>query len=139
MSSDTIRLDLPAQHKYLNILGACITSILTHLDGLTEIPQLTYNIELAVQEVCTNIVRHAYVNQPTGRIDVTLTIERHPLRLTIDLRDEGKSFNITKVPAPNLEEGQVHGYGLFLIQQLMDEVTYEPQPGHNHWRLVKNL
>lgn len=139
MNADTIRLDLPAQHKYLSILGACVTSLLTRLESITEPAQQAYNIELAVQEVCTNIVRHAYADHTVGRIDVTLTIEQHPPRLTIDLCDEGKSFNITSVPAPNLEEGQVHGYGLFLIQQLMDEVIYEPQPGHNHWRLVKNL
>jgi anti-sigma regulatory factor (Ser/Thr protein kinase) len=33
----------------------------------------------------------------------------------------------------------VHGYGLFLMRSLLDEVRYEPQAGNNRWRLVKCL
>jgi serine/threonine-protein kinase RsbW len=62
--------------------------------------------------------------------------ERH---LTVEIRDTGKPFDLDAVETPGLNEPQIHGYGLFLIQQLMDEVVYIPKPGDNRWRLVKHL
>jgi serine/threonine-protein kinase RsbW len=100
---------------------------------------LVYNVQLAAQEIYTNITTHAYAEQSEGRISVTLTLEHPPRRLIIDLRDTGLSFKPSDVPAPNLDVVQTQGYGLFLTRQLMDEVNYYPQNGNNRWRLVKNL
>jgi serine/threonine-protein kinase RsbW len=139
MESDTIRLNLPATHKYLNVLGACITELLARVDGLVEPAVVSYNIQLAVHEACTNIVEHAYADLPLGRIEITFTLVEQPRRLIVDVHDTGHSFDISSVPAPDLDEAQIHGYGLFLIRSLMDEMTYIPQPGNNRWHLVKNL
>ncbi len=136
---DTIRLDLPATHKYLNVLGACITEVLTRVEGLAEPDVTTYNIQLAVHEACTNIVEHAYAEEPTGRIIIKLTLIQQPRALAIDIYDTGSSFDITMAREPNLDEAQVHGYGLFLIRNLMDEMTYTPEADQNHWHLVKHL
>ena len=73
-------------------------------------------------------------------IAMRIAIERpRPRRLVIDLRDNGSSFDFAEAPKPNLNEAQIHGYGLFLVKELMDEVTYEPGPTENHWRLIKHL
>ena len=63
----------------------------------------------------------------------------NPRRLEINIHDTGKSFMIEDIKIPNIEEVQVRGYGLFLIHQLVDEVTYLPKMGNNQWRLVKKL
>jgi serine/threonine-protein kinase RsbW len=135
--SDVIRLDLPATHKYLNVLGACLGEMLTRAEGLDDPTALTYAVQLAVHEICANIVEHAYAGQPAGRIGVTVTLAAQPRRLVVDLADTGRSFDPAGVPEPDLTEGQAGGYGLFLVRQLMDDVTYHPQPGGNHWRLAK--
>jgi serine/threonine-protein kinase RsbW len=59
--------------------------------------------------------------------------------MIIDLHDSGYSFDLASVPEPNLDEAHDHGYGLFLMRSLMDEVRYVPQPEGNQWSLVKHL
>ena len=137
--ADVIQLELPANHKYLNILSACLSALLERVEGLVEPTMLIYSVQLALQEACANIVDHAYSGQTGGRIEVTFTIEPFPRRLTIDLHDTGQPFEPEAVPAPDLDEVQVHGYGLFLMRTLLDEATYQSLPGHNYWHLVKNL
>ena len=136
---DTIRLDVPATHRYLNVVGACITAVLARVEGLVEPAVVAYSVQLAVHEICTNIVEHAYAGQPEGRITITLALLIEPRCLIISLHDTGRSFDPAHVPAPNLKDGQVGGYGLFLVRELMDDVSYQPQPGSNCWRLVKGL
>lgn len=136
--SDVIRLELPATYKYLSVLEACISAMLERVESIPERNTLSYNITLAVHETCTNIVEHAYAER-AGTIKAILSLADEPRRLVIDLYDTGRSFSMPEVQQPNLEEVQTNGYGLFLIHELMDEVSYRPQSGDNRWRLVKNL
>jgi serine/threonine-protein kinase RsbW len=133
-----IRLELPATHKYLSVLEACISAMLERVESIPERNTLSYNVTLAVHETCTNIVEHAYAER-AGTIKAILSLVDEPRRLVIDLYDTGRSFSMPEVQQPNLEEVQTNGYGLFLIHELMDEVSYHPQSGDNRWRLVKNL
>jgi serine/threonine-protein kinase RsbW len=135
----TIELDLPASFKYLNLLGLCIQALLEHIDDLPE-PEISgYNLQLAVHEVCTNIVDHAYAGRDGGRIALAFTVAADPRRLIVELRDTGRAFDLAEVPDPDLDNAQVRGYGLFLVHSLMDEVSYQALPGGNCWRLIKNL
>ena len=135
---EVIRLDVPATHKYLNLLGACIGEMLSRLDDGRDLQTAIYNMQLAVQECCANIVDHAY-QSADGRIMATLTLIDQPRRLVVELHDSGRPFEPETVPQPSLDEPQVRGYGLFLMRELLDEVDYEPGPGDNRWRLVKVL
>ena len=137
--SEVIRLDLPANHKYLNILGACISELLARVEHVDEREAIIYNLQLAAHEACANIIDHAYAGDQDRRILITLTLAGHPRRLIIELHDNGYSFDLATVPEPNLDEAHDHGYGLFLIRRLMDEVTYMSRPEGNHWALVKHL
>ncbi len=136
---DSVRLDLPASLKYLNVLGACIAEMLTRVEGLAERDIVSYNIQLAVHEACTNIVEHAYAGRNDGRIKIALMLDEQPRRLVVDIHDTGGSFDITQAREPNLDDAQIHGYGLFLIRNLMDEMSYTPGPSNNRWHLVKHL
>lgn len=135
---DVIRLDVPATHKYLNLLSACVGEMLSRLDDLREMQTTIYNMQLAVQECCANIVDHAY-KDTDGRITATLTLIHEPRRMVVELHDNGRSFEPEIVPQPTLGEPQIRGYGLFLMRELLDEVDYFPQPGNNRWRLLKLL
>lgn len=137
--SELIRLDLPATHKYLNILGACISELLTRVEDVAERDAISYNLQLAAHEACANIIDHAYEGALGCRILVTIILADCPRRLIIELHDTGYSFDPATVPAPNLDEAHDHGYGLFLMHSLMDEVTYTSRSEGNHWALVKYL
>jgi serine/threonine-protein kinase RsbW len=136
---EVVRFDLPARYTYLHLLGDCIADILKLVDGIDDAEMLTYNIQLAAHEACTNIVNHAYGNKDEGRIIIALALHFDPPRLEIELQDTGRPFDETHYTSPNLDEVRIHGYGIFLMRNLMDSVTYTPTPGRNHWCLTKNL
>ena len=136
---DVIRLNLPASFKYLNVLSATIAEILGRVDGLAEADATIYNIQLAAQEACTNIVDHAYKSIDDGRIAIQIEFHNMTHTLVIDIQDTGQSFNIEEAKSPNLGTLQIRGLGLFLMRELLDDVQYFPQPGNNRWRLTKQF
>ena len=86
-----------------------------------------YQMQLAVDEACTNIIEHGYGGDDRGDIDCSVIIGQQDV--TIILRDRGKTFKMDQVPQPKLnvplEELQPRGVGVFLMQQMMDEIKYE--------------
>lgn len=133
-----IELSLPATFTYLDVINSCIFAMLKFAKGLSDATMITYNLQLAAQEACTNIVKHAYDGKE-GRINLTLTLANDSSYFAIDSFDEGRSFDITDVPPPRLGEAHMHGYGLFIMKKLMDEVEYKPKPEGNYWHLRKKL
>jgi serine/threonine-protein kinase RsbW len=139
MKTEVVYLDVPANHKYLNLVSSCIAGLLERVEGIQEPTIAVYSLQLAVQEACTNIVQHAYAGMSEGRIRTRLTLEPCPFQLIVELYDTGQPFDLDTAPEPDLGQPQVRGYGLYLMKQLLDEVSYHSEPGHNRWRLVKNL
>jgi serine phosphatase RsbU (regulator of sigma subunit)/anti-sigma regulatory factor (Ser/Thr protein kinase) len=113
--------------------------------GLSDLPagsrgdDFIYLIELAISEICTNIVKHAYA-EIDGDIQGQVTLLSNGVQL--DFFDNGAGFDPNSVPEPvadpnNLKEG---GYGLHIVRQIMDVVSYTSDPGQgNHWHLIKFL
>ncbi len=132
------RLDIPATFKYLNVVSSSLTAVLEHAENLSERDALIYNIILAVHEICTNIVEHAYAGEG-GRIKIEISLDEEPTHIVVDLYDTGQQFDLAATTEPDLEDALIRGYGLFLIRELMDEVSYDPEAGQNHWRLMKKL
>jgi serine/threonine-protein kinase RsbW len=100
------------------------------------------NIILAVDEACTNIIKHAYEYLPDGKIILNLKTDKKTF--TIDIIDYGKSFEPGLVPNPDLQkyfdEKRVGGLGMYLMKSLMDDVKYTSVPGKfNQVSLSKNI
>jgi len=139
MDNKIIRLELPAEYRYLSIIRACLAAILQPEEQLSIPERVTSGVELAVHETCVNIIEHAY-SGTLGRINIAMKVLTNPRRLKVRISDNGTSFVLGKISQPNItNEVQIRGYGLYLVHQLMDEVTYKPQQGYNTWELVKNL
>jgi len=100
------------------------------------------NIMLAVDEACTNIIKHAYRSFPDGEIKIELKYNHE--KFTILIIDYGNSFDPEIVPDPDLrkyyDEGKTGGLGMYLMKTLMDEVKYISVPGkYNQVFLSKNI
>jgi serine/threonine-protein kinase RsbW len=134
-----ITLDLPAAHRYLNIASACIGALVERIEDVPDREMASYTIQLAVQETCANIVDHAYAATATGRISIELVLYAAARQLVVEIYDTGGAFDPSQAREPDLDNAQVRGYGLFLMNKLMDSVVYERLPGRNHWHLAKNL
>ena len=99
-------------------------------------------ISLAVDEACTNIIKHAYSYDPTKKIEVT--IKRGNNSFEVDIVDFGQQFNPAGLKTPDMKEYLSHfrrgGLGVYLMKKLMDKVEYEIDPGkQNQVRMTKFL
>jgi serine/threonine-protein kinase RsbW len=98
-----------------------------------------YQCKLAVDEACSNIIRHAYGGEPTGEFDVLIQIDDGVF--TIQLTDYGEPYDPQDIPSPTMgstiEDAQPGGLGLYLIRSVMDEVHYTPDPHGNRLVMVK--
>jgi anti-sigma regulatory factor (Ser/Thr protein kinase) len=100
-----------------------------------------YELELAVSEILTNVIQHAYQGKG-GEIRGEFRLEAD--RVQVDVYDRGVPFELAAVPdltaepAPDPRRPGERGYGVHIVRQVMDEVDYWPSTGAgNHWRLVK--
>jgi serine/threonine-protein kinase RsbW len=87
---------------------------------------LIYDLQLAVDEACANVVKHAYGGQG-GEIKVT--VESVGDTVQVIIRDWGSAFDPQAVPIPDvsapLEDRPLGGLGLFLMRQMMDQVRFQ--------------
>jgi serine/threonine-protein kinase RsbW len=99
-----------------------------------------HNVQLAVDEACTNIIKHAYSGRG-GMITISCEVEGSYLVITI--KDRGKAFDPASVSPPDLEseihERRVGGLGIHLMRKLMDEVHYTFDAGGNKLIMKKRL
>ncbi|MCE7982987.1 MAG: ATP-binding protein [Caldilinea sp. CFX5] len=133
-----VSLEIPAALSHIHLLSRCACALAETIPNLAEPVVNLYNLELAIQEVAVNIVNHAYAGQ-AGRIRMCLQLSEQPPQLTLWFHDTGGSFDPTQVPAPHLGALQEHGFGLFLVRELMDEVDYQSDATGNCWTLVKHF
>jgi serine/threonine-protein kinase RsbW len=99
-------------------------------------------IALAVDEACTNIIKHAYKYDPTKEIAVTIRQRQGGFEVAI--MDNGLAFDPAQIQTPNMKEYLSHyrrgGLGMYLMKSMMDKVEYAISPGrHNEVRLTKYL
>lgn len=99
-------------------------------------------IALAVDEACTNIIKHAYRFAVDKHIDIA--IEARNGKFEVVITDSGRSFDPDRVQIPNMVEYLEHysrgGLGMYLMKSLMDKVEYTMKPGKkNEVRLIKFL
>jgi GAF domain-containing protein len=82
-------------------------------------------VELALQEALANAVRHGCANDPSKQVQCCVACSAAG-ELTIVVRDPGPGFNPTAVPDPLADTNvfKSSGRGIFLINQLMDEVQF---------------
>ena len=98
------------------------------------------NTKLAVDEACTNIVKHGYRGE-AGSIEVVVT--GNGREFSIAIHDQGRSFDLRNVKSPDLkmyvETRRRGGLGVFLMNQLMDEVRYRAGHDGNVLTMSKRL
>jgi serine/threonine-protein kinase RsbW len=83
------------------------------------------NIELALAEALSNAVVHGASSDPSKIIECDVACdETHGMLIVV--RDPGPGFDVNKIPDPCVGENIFanHGRGIYLINQLMDEVKF---------------
>jgi serine/threonine-protein kinase RsbW len=85
-----------------------------------------FEIEVALYEALANAVEHGCEHDPDKLVEVVVACEEHRGMIII-VRDPGPGFQPDSVPSPVVGENIFadSGRGIFLINQLMDEVRFE--------------
>ena len=127
-----------------------LTNALTELDTLCRnlksigdalgLPDKSvFQINLALDELFTNIVSYGYTDEKVHRIKFELTAESDVVIIRIE--DGGIPFDpaepITSQAQPPVEDCEVGGLGLHLVKKMMDDVVYERCDGKNITTLKK--
>lgn len=99
-----------------------------------------HDIELSVEEIFTNMVRH----NVTSDEKIEITIENYNGQILTCLTDrEDEPFDLTKSGEIDfdeyIEKKKSGGLGIFLVKQLMDEVKFEHLDGRSKITIIKNL
>jgi serine/threonine-protein kinase RsbW len=127
----------PVEYKSLKKISEFVVQAARQA-GLNE--HETYQVDLAVDEACCNIIDHAYGGEGLG--EMQCSVEIHPDKLTVILKDRGRPFDPSKVPEPQVDAPLEHvkrrGAGFYLMRKIMDELHYEHSPeGGNVLVLIK--
>lgn len=103
--------------------------------------ETNYNLRLAVDEACANIITHGYAGMNPGSI--ILELEFAPPQVIVRLTDFGRPFEPCEPLAPDvnaaLEDRPTTGFGLFIIYGTMDHVDYQTREEGNTLILTKRL
>lgn len=94
-------------------------------------------IILAVDEACSNVIRHAYGGRTDG--EITLTCSATDDRIEFVLVDRGRSWHADLHRQRSLEEVRPGGLGMYVIRFVMDEVRYGLTERGNELFLAKSL
>jgi anti-sigma regulatory factor (Ser/Thr protein kinase) len=121
-SACQLNIVIPAVPAAINIVTDGVAQALRNKPGVVG---HEFEIELALQEALANAIRHGCQNDPKKLIQCCVTYEAAGDVLIV-VRDPGPGFEVTDVPNPldgtNVLKG--NGRGIFLINQLMDEVRF---------------
>jgi phosphoserine phosphatase RsbU/P len=104
-------------------------------------PGVVHDLNLAFEEILTNIISYGYADNSEHKIKVRLSVQ--PGEVKIEVEDDGQPFNPLEAPeadtAQSLEERSIGGLGIHLLRKLMDGLEYQRQEGKNRLLMKKNL
>lgn len=113
------------------------------LDGLGCSKRVRVQVDVAIDEIFSNIAHYAY-NQETGPATVRVEVEEKPLSVVITFIDHGIPFDPLAEERPDTTrlpkaERPIGGLGLFMVKKTMDDVTYEYRDGQNILAIRKRI
>lgn len=136
--TNTLTLTLTNDRREIERLSALITEFGAAHNWP---PPVCFEVNLALDELLTNIITYGYDDDATHSIQLELEIKESDL--IIRLEDEARPFNPLAAAAPDLDsslaERPVGGLGVYLARTLMDEMEYSRQAGKNCLTLKKRL
>ena len=94
---------------------------------------------LAIDEACQNIIRHAYLDLPEGKIQICL--QHHTPFLKVHIFDQGHPADVAKIKPRALDDIKIGGLGTYFMNTIMDTVEFikGEKPWVNHLVMTKKI
>ena len=131
-STCQLNMTIPADPVAISTVSEGLERLL-HEKGWSE--QDVIRVDLAVREALANAIRHGCAGDRNKKVQCVVTFES-PQEVVIVIRDPGPGFDANTVPDPMTAENMFKssGRGVFLINQLMDEVGFRDGGRDVHMR-----
>ena len=124
----------------LREIGAAAAKIDAFCEAQGISSQIAYAVNLSIDEILTDTISYGYDDDGEHQIDLTFRVDGETLAVVIV--DDGRPFDSSTEREPDvdasLEERALGGLGLFLVQQMMDEMSYERRDDRNVITLRKS-
>ena len=103
--------------------------------------ELQLNLNLVMEEMFSNIIFYAYPEGTEATIE--LTAESDGKELTFVLSDQGREFDPTMKDDVDIDinpaERDLGGMGIFIVKNIMNQVTYQRLEGRNLLTMKKRI
>ncbi len=132
---EPIVLDLPSEASVLSLVRAALRAVADD-KRVRLAPREVDEVQVVLQEACTNVIRHAHKGDASKRLRVE--IHRGGDALEIVVRDSGAAFVLQEEKSRDLDaELPEGGYGITIMRSWMDEVSLTHDGSGNALRLVR--
>ena len=145
-SADKLLLQTPGHGSYLAYIRPIVGDLARKI-GFDD--SEVAKIEMAVDEACSNVVKHAYSPDKEWcwqhcDPEIRLDIRTEGVSLIIEINDHGQRFDFANYRPTDMEndlrEMKQGGYGIPIMRHFMDEVQYSSNDRTgNTLRMVKYL
>ncbi|MCA0200509.1 MAG: SpoIIE family protein phosphatase [Proteobacteria bacterium] len=132
-----LRIRVPGRADRLKLIRAATEQAAKFIDA----PEAwTFDLKMAVDEACQNIVRHAYKNSPDAG-DIVIDFRRRGGILEVDIMDFAEAVDPETIRPRDITEIRPGGLGVHLIKSVCDEANFVPPPPGvgNLFKLTKRL
>ena len=103
--------------------------------------ELQMNLNLVMEEMVSNVIFYAYPQEVDAEIE--LVAKSDGKELTFVLTDQGREFDPTAKedadPNVNPAEREIGGMGIFIVKNIMNQVTYQRLDGKNLLTMTKGI
>lgn len=103
--------------------------------------ELLMNLNLVMEEMVSNVIFYAYPEGKTADIELSAECTGHTL--TFVLSDKGREFDPTMKEdidtATDPADRELGGLGIYIVKNIMNEVTYQRLEGKNLLTMKKDL
>jgi len=126
--TETVELQIPCNPKYIAVARLVAAGVGAR-SGLS-VDDID-DLKVAVSEACTNVIDHAFPDPEKAEHSTAISLRFTPREngLQVEVEDYGAGFDPDDLPQPELYELSVdRGLGLYLINQLTDEVDIQSAP-----------
>ncbi len=122
-----MQLSLPTEARYVGMMRNVAQCVMADVGAPGDASE---DVQLAVTEACANAVRHSDVNEYVVHLNVDDSL------CEVEIVDLGGGFDPAAVPAPDVSEME-NGRGLFLMQELVDDLQFTRDDDGTHVKLTK--
>lgn len=131
--NDLAVIKIQSDPKYLSVIRT-VTAKVGELYGLSE--SAIKDVKLAVDEACSNVIKHTYGGDPHQRIVVKYRMTKKGFEVLIE--DNGAKVQPESIEGRNLDDVRPGGLGVHLIKRAFDIFQFDQRKRKgNRLRLIR--